>query len=179
MVVFYQIRNCHNDCNHKNQSCRQFHPTSFLAIHSRGAIIEPIARTTLRILLNLRSCMLACLGGPMGREMSRTPQVQTRRSGARRSRVASYALSWSKGEASDVGSIEQLGGRDVAHRDRPEGLQRTDYTIPHPQKTIVGGVGCAHKNSRHAWPRAAAAAPTGNGSWPRSRGVTRPPPPAG
>jgi hypothetical protein len=101
----------------------------------------------------------------MGREMSRTPQVRMRR---RRRRVAS--------EASDVGSIEQLGGRDVAHRDRPEGLQRTDYTIPHPQKTIVGGVGCAHKNSRHAWPRAAAAAPTGNGSWPRSRGVTRPAP---
>jgi hypothetical protein len=50
--------------------------------------------------------------------MSRTPQVRMRRSGARRSRVAS--------EASDVGSIEQLGGRDVAHRDRPEGLQRED-----------------------------------------------------
>jgi len=46
------------------------------------------------------------------------PQAQTRRSGARRSRVAS--------EASDVGSIEQLGGRDVAHRDRPEGLQREE-----------------------------------------------------
>jgi hypothetical protein len=39
-------------------------------------------------------------------EMSRTPQV--------------------RGEASDVGSIEQLGGRDVAHRDRPEGLQREE-----------------------------------------------------
>ena len=46
------------------------------------------------------------------------PQAQTRRSGARRSRVASAA--------SDVGSIEQLGGRDVAHRDRPEGLQHED-----------------------------------------------------
>jgi hypothetical protein len=54
----------------------------------------------------------------MGREVSRTPQVRMCRSGARRSRVASAA--------SDVGSIEQLGGRDVAHRDRPEGLQREE-----------------------------------------------------
>ena len=36
------------------------------------------------------------------------PEAQTRRSGARRSRVASAA--------SDVGSIEQLGGYDVAPR---------------------------------------------------------------
>jgi hypothetical protein len=43
---------------------------------------------------------------PNGREMSRTAA--------------------GRGEASDVGSIEQLGGRDVAHHDRPERLQREE-----------------------------------------------------
>jgi hypothetical protein len=90
------------------------------------------------------------------------PQAQTRRSGARRSRVAS--------EASDVGSIEQLGGRDVAHRDRPEGLQREE--LLDKSALMLNGI------SRPVRTDASAASVRPNGWVEPLGGCGRPPPPA-